>query len=354
MSSTNQLCRPAVSQDHGPVPVARRKLTPTFLVTVDAECDDAWARSSNFITRNAEYLPRFQDICESYGLRPTYFANFEMATSPVFREFGRTVLRRAAGEIGMHLHAWNSPPIVPLTRDDNSYHPYLTEYTAPIMQEKINYMTDLLEDTFGVKMTSHRAGRWGLNEVYASILAERGYTVDCSVTPLTSWAEHLGDPDQHGGPNYTNFPLFPYFMDLSDISRPGNSSLLEIPVTAMELRSPKLRTISSRLRKGSVATRVLNRVFPPRCLLVPAEHSSRLLRKAARKSVALRPPCVQFALHSSNLMPNGSPLYRTERDVEKLYSELHKLFSFAKEKMRGATVTEFRREFQEAHSDHAA
>jgi hypothetical protein len=36
---------------------------PAFLVTIDTECDNAWARSHTITTRNAAYLPRFQALC---------------------------------------------------------------------------------------------------------------------------------------------------------------------------------------------------------------------------------------------------------------------------------------------------
>src|SRR5687768_1169119 len=107
------------------VPEAAAK--PFFIVTVDTEGDDLWARPREITTRNASYLPRFQSLCESYGLRPTYLTNYEMAVSPVFQEFGRAMLGRDAAEIGMHLHAWNSPPLVPLTDDDFHHVPYLAQ-----------------------------------------------------------------------------------------------------------------------------------------------------------------------------------------------------------------------------------
>lgn len=329
----------------------RRKQTSRracFLVTVDTECDDAWSQRQDVTTANAEFLPRFQQLCESYGLTPTYFTTFEMANSSAFREFGRDILKRGKGEIGMHLHAWNSLPIVPLTANDTLYHPYLIEYPEPVMREKINVMTDLLEDTFGQKMTSHRAGRWGFNETYARLLVERGYLADCSVTPLVSWAEHLGDPDQHGGPDYSHFPLLPYFLNLDDISRSGNSNLLEIPVTAMQMQPVFLRNICDKLDRRSLLRRVINRVVPPVCWLAPTRENMGLLLRVLKKSAATGRPCVQFALHSSNLMPGGSPFFPKERDVEDFYDDLHKLFSLASQTFRGATVTEFRREFAEA------
>ena len=82
-----------------------------FLISIDTEGDDLWSVPAEVTTENARYLPRFQSLCERHGLKPTWLTNYEMAESPVFGEFGRDVLRRGAGEIGMHLHAWDSPPL---------------------------------------------------------------------------------------------------------------------------------------------------------------------------------------------------------------------------------------------------
>lgn len=87
----------------------------------------------------------------------------------------------------MHLHAWNSPPLTPLTDDDWRHKPYLIEYPTDQIRAKVDHMTKLLEDAFQTKMLSHRAGRWAFNEYYASLLLEYGYQVDCSVTPRVNW-----------------------------------------------------------------------------------------------------------------------------------------------------------------------
>jgi len=335
----------ACKSHHPPRETAQVDHRPCFLITVDTECDDAWSQNKAVSTVNAEFLPRFQALCESYGLKPTYLTTFEMAESPVFQEFGRDVLKRQTGEIGMHLHAWNCLPLVPLTPDDSRYHPYLTEYPESVMRDKVNFMTDLLEETFGRKMTSHRGGRWGFNKTYARLLVERGYLADCSVTPLISWTQHAGDPEQQGGPDYSGFPLLPYFVDLDDISRPGCSSLLEVPVTAMELQPPALRTITRRLRRQSLAYRAINYFSPQFAWLAPTRHNIRLLLEVVRRSITSTRPCVQFAIHSSNLMPGGSPFFPEHRDVEGLYDNLHQLFSLAARHFRGATLTDFRLEF---------
>src|SRR5205085_10252093 len=130
-----------------------------------------------------KYLSRFQQLCEKYGMRPTWLTNWEMANSREFQEFGQDVIARGTGEIGMHLHAWNSPPIVPLTEDDYKHHPYLNEFPEPLIREQMKVLTALLENVFRKKMVSHRAGRFSFDETCAKILVENGYLVDGSVTP---------------------------------------------------------------------------------------------------------------------------------------------------------------------------
>jgi hypothetical protein len=313
---------------------------PNFLITVDTEGDDLWSRPRVITTRNTHALPRFQALCESYGLRPTYLVNYEMATSPVFQEFGRDVLRRRAGEIGMHLHAWNTPPLVPLTQDDLAFQPYLIEYPAPIIRQKISVLTSLLEETFGVKMISHRAGRWGFNEVYAQSLAAHGYRVDCSVTPLVSWRQHLGDPRGTGGSDYSRYPSEPYFVDLDDVSRPGDSSLLEIPMTIVPSRWPAMLRPRTCLDSLPLARRAMNRFFPPVYWLRPDRRNGHSLVRIVRRAARQRKRCVEFMLHSSDLIAGGSPFFPRVVDVERLYRTLSALFAEVRQTCVGATLCE--------------
>ena len=209
---------------------------PAFLITVDTEGDDPWSQPATITTENARFLPRFQSLCEKYGFKPTWLTNYEMAESSAFTDFARDLLNRGTGEVGMHLHAWNSPPIVPLTENDYHHQPYLNEYPEKVVRDKIHFMTELLENRFQRKMLSHRAGRWGLNAVYARLLVENGYRVDCTVTPHTTWANYPGDPNGPGGTDFRSFPDTPYFMDLDRIDRPGDSPLLEVPVSIVKTR----------------------------------------------------------------------------------------------------------------------
>jgi hypothetical protein len=327
---------------------------PSFLISIDTEGDNLWATPREITTRNATFLRRFQSLCEVHRLKPTYLTNYEMACSPVFQEFARDVLGRQTAEIGMHLHAWNSPPIQPLTQDDYRYQPYLIEYPDQVIRDKVDFLTQLLEETFGVKMTSHRAGRWAMNEVYARVLVDQGYRVDCSATPHVSWRRIKGDPNREGGTDYSSFPEEAYRVDLGDIGRPGDSSLWEVPMTVMPVPSRALRRIGELVPQGTLPSRVWNRLFPPRTWLKPnGRNLSRMLRVLDR-AVAEGRRYVQFTIHSSELMPGGSPMFPTTKSIEQLYRDLEQLFSRAATRFAGATLTEFEQGLSQASTPRPA
>jgi hypothetical protein len=323
--------------------------TPAFLVTIDTEGDNLWGRPRLATTRNAEFLERFQLLCERHGLRPTWLTDHEMVSSPVFRRFAIDVMARGTAEIGMHLHAWNSPPLEPLTADDVLASPYLIEYPPRVMREKIQRLTARLEDALGIKMISHRAGRWAFDERYAEMLLEAGYKVDCSVTPLISWRKTLGDPCGGGGSDYTRFPGEPYWVDLDDISRPGTSDLLEVPVTIVSFRSgltSRFVRLADRLpaslaRVRALTRRVADRVSPQAVWLRPSQNNRQQLCDLVDRIVEQRRVCAEFMLHSSELMPGGSPTFPDDASIERLYADLEFLFARVGPVFHGVTLSEF-------------
>lgn len=314
---------------------------PSFLITIDTEGDNLWSRTENKITtKNASYLPRFQELCERYKLKPTYLTNFEMANSSQFQEFGKEAIQRDVAEIGMHLHAWDMPPSFQLTENDLRFHPYLIEYPVSVMRDKVKFMTDLLEDVFGTKMLSHRAGRWSFDERYAQCLIENGYKVDCSVTPHVSWKDSLGDPSQSGGTDYTSFPDKAYFIDTSDISRSGDSTLLEVPVSTNTNRVVNALASSSIVRNLSLARRGLYYAFP-RIYLRPKHNNLKQMLGYLKHAASTKREYVEFMLHSSELMPGGSPYFKSESSIEKLYDTLDILFDNASQHFAGCTLSEY-------------
>jgi hypothetical protein len=309
-----------------------------FIITIDTEGDDLWSQPRLITTHNARFLPRFQSLCERFGFRPVYLTNYEMAMCDVFIEFGRDVTARRAGEIGMHLHAWNSPPLVPLTDDDFHYQPYLFEYPDALMREKIKVMTELLQERFGEPPVSHRAGRFGLDGRYAAMLLEHGYRVDCSVTPGIDWSTTPGAPCGCGGSDYRGFPDHAYFLRPHDIAAPAASGLLEVPVT---IETSRLFRRAPWLYRPPIIRAIANRISPRHSWLAPAENGLRGLKRAVRGARARGVGHLQLTLHSSELMPGGSPSFPTAAAIERLYRNLEIIFEELSAWCTGMTLSEF-------------
>ncbi|GGY16598.1 deacetylase [Paludibacterium paludis] len=320
-----------------------------FLITIDTEGDDLWGNAATLTTRNAGFLERFQTLCERFGFKPCYLTNHEMAIDPVYQAFARDVISRETAEIGMHLHAWNSPPLHPETDHGGEDKAYLIEYPLEVMRAKIATMTHLLEDTFGVKMVSHRAGRWAFDGRYAKLLVEHGYKVDCSVTPHVDWSQTRGARQGRGGTDYREFPESAYWLDECDIGQAGSLPLLEIPMTTR----PKYSSIVQGLKDTVNRLRGKSR---PRSMswLRPRGGNAREMITLADRVGAGGSDYLEFMLHSSEFMPGGSPTFRTEADIEELYRDLEALFTHLARDYSGATLAEYHAGHVERHGLPAA
>lgn len=289
-----------------------------FIITIDTEGDNQWNPNAACSTRNAQFLPRFQQLAEKYGFQPTWLTNYEMAEDPFFVEYMTQKLKDGKCEIGMHLHAWNNPPEFPLAKVTNQRE-YLIEYPEHIMEEKIKVITTKLEDTFSTKMVSHRSGRWSTDETYFRLLDKYGYRVDCSVTPFVNWEPCLGATGMPGT-DYSRYPVQPYKIY-------GN--ILEIPMSIRPMKYFAADTVYS-LRRflGEIKCSMK----PRSVWLRPTESPSFDTLKKLLDVLEKDSDYAMFMLHSSEMMPGGSPSFPDEESIETLYRCLEKLFAEAKQR----------------------
>jgi hypothetical protein len=302
-----------------------------FIITIDTEGDNLWdyRLGDTIETKNARYIPRFQKLCDQYGYKPVYLVNYEMALDDFFVEFSGTTLRENRCEIGMHLHAWNNPPFYEL---NNPYHdyglPYLIEYPEQIMREKIDVLYHLLKNTFKTEIVSHRSGRWAMDQRYFDILDEYGIKIDCSITPHISWKSSKGFSTGNVGNDYTGEPEEPYPV----------KNILEIPVTIRRLRGFSLENpLSVRSFLASVKKAVIGKAI----WLRPNGHNLAdmlMLIDVIQKSES---NYLMFMLHSSELMPGGSPSFRTKDGIEQLYHDLSILFEVISKNFTGITLKNY-------------
>jgi len=321
-----------------------------LLITIDTEGDNPWAKMGyENSTRNARFLPRFQELCDAFGYKPTYLTSYEMAKDEIFIEFAVDTLKRNNCEIGLHPHPWNSPPEYKLTSDDMLMQPYLIEYPEHIIREKIKVHTELLEEGLGSKIYSHRAGRWAFNSTYAKILCEFGYKVDCSVTPYVK--DILLHRSDSGSvkvmlPDYSVFPAEPYFLDEEDISRAGHLPLLEVPMSVIP-NYGLIRSFIYELLPSVGCKRLYRGVFgPPLKWFRPYRRRHRQLLQVPRKRMKDGSDYVMFMTHSPELMPGGNPEFRNEQEIDRLYDDIQGCFQWLHQKgVKGVTCWEFYKSF---------
>ncbi len=302
-----------------------------FIITIDTEGDNLWRvrnsekALSRITNKNGAYLERFQMLCEKYGFVPTYLTNYEMALSEPLQELAKEGLKNKKLEIGMHLHAFNSPPLYSLPDRQGGNKAYAGEYPMYILEQKIDYLTKLLEDTFQTPIKSHRGGRWYLDQKYVGLLAQKGYIADCTVTPGLSWRHTTGQTKNSRGTDYRLFPRGIY-----NISKDRESQMIEVPVTI----KPNLH-LEACLHPRTCKQAIVHKWFRP------TGNNLEDMKAIVDWNQKTRQPYIEFMLHSSELMPGGSPTFGSERQIEKLYCDLEELFSYMKEDYKGIGLTEF-------------
>ena len=294
-----------------------------FFITIDTESDNQWNLSQKQTTDNAHYIPRFQDCCEEFGFIPTYFIDYSMANDDFLRKYLGGKAKNRKCEVGMHLHAWDTPPIVTMDKESTN-RPYLIEYPTEIMEKKIKNLTDILENSFGTSILSHRAGRWAINQNYMSILAKYGYKVDCSVTPGIDWSKQIGG--EIGGTDYSEKHGNVFFQE---------GDILELPVTICRMRHTYVEK-----KKGIVkyTKDVIKSCIGKQVWLRPSLSNINDMLKLVDMYSA-EEKYLEFMIHSSEFMPGGSPYYPTTDSVDYLFDTLKVLFKRIKEKgYKGAMV----------------
>lgn len=306
---------------------------------MDTEGDNLWAwkPGDTITTDNARYIQRFQDLCNAYGFKPTWLTNYEMINDTFYVDFISKVESNGQGELGMHLHAWNSPPEFHLNQTQTGQ-PYLIEYPAEIMEEKIACLDRLIMERTGIKATSHRAGRWAMNNHYFYLLIKYGYTVDCSVTPGVNWKSSIGATEGVTGTDYTHFPRKPYWIEHN------NEKILEVPVTirtSHKIFPPKTNTIRGLAGSFVRAVRGTN------LWLRPEKNNLSQMLKLLEMGQESDDDYIMFMLHSSELMTGGSPNFTSFGEIEGLYREIETIFSALAKEYEGVTLREYYSYFQE-------
>ncbi len=298
-------------------------MSKSLIITVDTEGEGGWFWKPGDVTttENAKCVNRFQRLCDKYGIKPVYLTTYEMANNDEF--MSQLIKWESEGrcEIGIHLHAWNNPPMVALNRIYDSQD-YLIEYQYDIMREKFLTLYNILTSKIGHSLVSHRAGRWAMDKRYFNILKEFNIKVDCSFTPGINWSLNYGAI--HGGPNYTNVPQISYYID----------DILEVPMSIRKMHI---------LSQGSFRHKIGCLLKGKNVWLRPAGQSEYEMKRLIKLINSEKDSdYLEFMIHSSELMPGGSPYFSSHQHIEDLFKILDNVFKYAIDHgYRGCTLKEY-------------
>ena len=283
-------------------------------VTVDCECDKgpAWRtrRPLAFEGVHVGVAERLHPLFRATGAKPTYLL------SPELLRDGACVERLGAledCELGAHLHGELAEP--------GAFEPDVTDavqrdYPPEVERAKLVSLTDGFRGAFGRAPASFRAGRFGVGPRTIGLLDELGYAVDSSVTPHVDWS------DVSPGLSFRDAPAQPYHPDPGDAGRPGDSRVLEVPVTILPSTLARVP--------------ILGRHVEPRWLR-PTRTSGEDLVAIARDAIAAaraadagRAVVLNAMFHNVEVVAGTSPYAATDAEALRILDRLRVLLQMAR------------------------
>ena len=279
-----------------------------FVLTVDTEEEFDWTKPLDRTDHTVDTVPRlrkFQQFCEGCGVVPIYLVDYPVATSPIAVEVLGDALKAGRAEIGIQLHPWVSPPHEEEVNQRNSFAGNLP---PDLERAKLMTLRDTIEANFGVKPLIYRAGRYGVGQATAGILADAGVAVDTSVRARFDYSAG-------GGPNFRDLPVRPWWID-----RAGG--LMELPLTTvywgmLRQLGPWLYPLLWRVPRlrGALAKIALLERIPLTPEGVTIEEAIRGIDIAVDEGL----PVLVFSFHSPSLAPGFTPYVRSEQDLDLFY-----------------------------------
>ena len=286
---------------------------PLLCVSIDCERDKGpgWRiqRPARYVGVHDGLARKLHPLFRRFGVKPTYLLSAEVIRDPASAE--RLARLPGSFELGTHLHAEYVAP----GADDHAESTLFQAALPPeVERAKLGALTALYVDRFAAPPRSFRAGRFGIGAASLGILADLGYTVDSSVTPLLDWRG--AGP---GAPSFCDAPLVPYRPDPVHPARRGDSPLWEVPVTIRRGPGQRLPLVGRRL---------------PHRWLRPTWGTGSDLVALAREiltSPGSRPVVLNVMFHNVEIVAGASPYARDAAQADAILGRLATLLAFARD-----------------------
>lgn len=300
------------------------------LLTIDTEEEFDWNapfRREGYSLSHTDQLPRFQAFCEEIGAHPVYLVDWPIVQHESAVKTLRAAVERGTADVGIQLHGWVNPPF---DEEVNTANSFACNLPYDLEAAKFRALRDAIEHAFGVPPQIYRAGRYGVGANTHAMLKDAGVTIDSSVRSLFDYSAQWG-------PDFTHFPIKPYWTD-------DERSVLELPLTSVYWGV--LRQLGKQIHR---AQRHIPRIFAGFSKL-------RLLERIALTPEGVTPeeairgidialdenlPVLVLSFHSPSLAPGHTPYSRTDQDVDRLYDWLRQIYAYLDQReVRSARVSD--------------
>ncbi len=302
---------------------------PLLIVVVDTEEEFDWMahpdRAKTAVS-HMEQLHLTQDICTEYGLSPCYVIDYPIAS----QELGINVLKEYVDknqcEIGAHLHPWVNPPFDEDVTVSNMYPGNLAK---EIEYNKLKILRDKIEESFGFKPTSYKAGRYGFGSNTLDTISELGFNVDLSYCPPM---DHRHD----GGPDYSKLDPYPFFFDTKKI--------LEIPISGAFIgkfggSSRQVFNLAERFKNLRVPGILSRTNLLDRLVLSPEGYTSEEHIKLTKFLYNQGHRVFTWSFHSPTVVPGHTQYVSNDSEKQKYLDSFHRFFDFFFNTLNGRAST---------------
>ncbi|WP_034642175.1 hypothetical protein [Desulfovibrio inopinatus] len=279
---------------------------------------------------NVALLERLAFLPDALQLPLTYLIDYPVTQQDDALRAVAGMMERHGGEIGAHLHQWNTPPFVDMPWPEPVGSDKLPE---EVFAAKLETLTSAIEERLGVRPQSFRMGRWDMRPRLLPALAEEGYLVDSSFVPL----RHVTN-----GPNHFLTPPDPFWMRPMG---PDGPRMLEAPSTQIPL-IPGLERLAYGLAgvlPGHVGETVLTGFKTWGALGInPVWMPLATMKYAAATHIKRGGRTLTMFWHSSELLPGASPHFPTQSHVDAFIDKIRTFAEWltTKHTVRGATFSD--------------
>lgn len=291
-------------------------------IDVEPDCSPNWVYSDPLTFEGVSNGIRqiLHPLFNAYKISPTYLINNVVLEDKTSVDIFRSL--QGKFELGTHLH----PEFIEPKKLYDNYAGKKAEanccFLPPdIESRKLHSITRLFIKQFGYAPASFRAGRFSAGGNTIKTLRELGYKVDSSVTPGILW----NDKSREGTVDYSNQPVYPYWVDAQSYPGKGINSILEVPVTIGEIRKWLIRSSVQWLRPFYSTTSQMISL------------SKKIIRDAGKK----QPVVLNMMFHNVEVMAGLSPYSVDKAAADKLLKQIEDYLRWTKRNnFTGATLSE--------------